>query len=271
VGHTTNIVYNALNLPFEINNGTLDELVPVAGAEEHAKAFRDAGYTHRQYLYPSADHFALIGADEWGHTRDWLNSYPLRNSNPIEVNYRRYPAMDLPQHGLRFDGAYWVDGMELRGSDSCSPGQSCQTTYGQVTAYNAGSGAAQFSQVQDEQFTYPGPPFPAQVRGRTRVYGPRGAPGNSFDAILTNLRAVTFDIGLMNIDPNHQISAKLTISSGSQGAFKLRLRGSFPPVTATIREIPFGQETPVPVTPTADGIELDLNLSSQHNLKIKPQ
>jgi predicted esterase len=271
VGHTTNVVYNALNLPFEINNGALDELVPVAGAEEHAKAFRDLGYTHLYYLYPSADHFALIGADEWGHTRDWLDDHPQRDLNPIEVHFKRYPAMDLPQHGLRFDGAYWVDGMELRGSDSCSPGASCQQTSGQVSAYNGGTGAARFSQVFDEQFAYPGPPFPADVRGRTRVYGPRGAPGNVFEATLTNLRAITFDVAQMNIDPNGTINGKLTISSGSAGPFTLRLRGSFPPVTATIREIPFGSEISVPVTQTADGIELELDLSSQHNLKIKPQ
>ena len=63
---------------------------------------------------PSSDHFALILADEWGHTRDFLDQHPARNLSPDEVRYKRYPSMDLPQHGLRFDGAYWVDGMTVR-------------------------------------------------------------------------------------------------------------------------------------------------------------
>ena len=32
-GHTNRIVYNGLDLPFEINNGGVDELVPAAGAQ----------------------------------------------------------------------------------------------------------------------------------------------------------------------------------------------------------------------------------------------
>ena len=127
-GHTNHIVENGLNLPFEINNGGVDELVPALGPQEQAQTFRDAGNPHLFYFYPSSDHFALILADEWGHTRDWLDRFPTRNLEPTEVRYRRYPSMDLPQHGLRFDGAYWVDGMVVRTpGDACAPGDaSCE-------------------------------------------------------------------------------------------------------------------------------------------------
>ena len=98
--------------------------MPAAGPTQQAQSFRDAGNPHLFYFYPTSDHFALILADEWGHTRDFLDQHPVRNLSPDEVRYKRYPSMDLPQHGLRFDGAYWVDGMTVRTpGDSCSPGQ----------------------------------------------------------------------------------------------------------------------------------------------------
>jgi dienelactone hydrolase len=270
VGNSNNIVYNALNLPYEINNSGADELVPVPGAEQQAATFRDLAYTHLYYFYPTADHFALILADQWAHSRDWLDEHARREENPIEVHYRRYPAMDLPQYGLRFDGAYWVDGMVLRGSDTCSPGAACEQSFGQVSAYNAGSGAASFSQAQDVQFEHVGPPS-AHVRGRTRVYGPRGAPANRFDAILWDLQAVTFDATKMNLNPNAEITARLTVGGNGAGPFELTMRGNFPPVTASIREIPSGPWVPVPVTQTPDGIVLNFAFSSQHDLKITPQ
>jgi hypothetical protein len=87
---------------------------------------------------------------------------------------------------------------------------------------------------------------------------------------MANLRAIKFDMEPMGIDPNQQIRAHLTISAGDQGPFTLTLRGNFPPVTATIRETPFGAEIPVPVQQTAEGIELELDLTAQHDLTITP-
>ena len=36
----------------------------------------------------------------------------------MRVRYVRYPAMDLPHAGLVWDGAYWVDGMQVRDADA---------------------------------------------------------------------------------------------------------------------------------------------------------
>ena len=142
-GQTNNIVVNGLNLPYEINNGGVDELVPVAGPTQQAQSFRDAGNPHLYYFYPESDHLALILADEWGHTRDFLDQHSTRNLSPDEVRYKRYPSMDLPQHGLRFDGAYWVDGMTVRTpGDTCAPGAACDSASGQVDAYTLGHGRA---------------------------------------------------------------------------------------------------------------------------------
>jgi hypothetical protein len=263
-GHTTRIVENGLDLPFEINNGGIDELVPAAGAQEQAQTFRDFGDPHLFFFYPSSDHFALILADEWGHTRDWMDRFPQRNLEPVEVRYRRYPSMDLPQHGLRFDGAYWVDGMVVRTpGDTCSPGtSSCQAASGLVEAFTQGLGRDR-STTQAVQFAYPGPPFPADVQGTERVPGPSRPVKNSFEASLTNLSAIAFDLGHMALDPAQRLMAKLTAVGGG-GSVTITLRGSFPPVTATL------DDQPVTVTQVADGIELNLVLTGQHALVVKP-
>ena len=255
-GQTNNIVANGLNLPFEINNGGIDELVPPAGPTLQAQSFRDAGNPHLYYFYPSSDHFALILADEWGHTRDFLDQHASRNLSPDEVRYKRYPSMDLPQHGLRFDGAYWVDGMTVRTpGDSCSPGQAaCESASAQVEAYTLGHGRAR-STEQAITTAFPGPPFPATVQGTTRVPGGAIPPQNRFEAVFTNLGAVAFETSRMGLDPGSQLTAELTVASGP-GAFTLTLRGDFPPVTAELD----GQ--PVPVTQTPEGIELSLDLAA---------
>jgi dienelactone hydrolase len=260
-GHTTRIVENGLDLPFEINNGGADELVPAAGAQEQARTFRAAADPHLFYFYPSADHFALIFADEWGHTRDWFDRFPRRDLSPTEVRYRRYPSMDLPQHGLRFDGAYWVDGMVVRSpGDSCTPGTaSCQAASGLVEAFTEGLGRKR-STTQAVQFAYPGPPFPASVEGTDRIPGPATPAKNSFEATFTNLSAVAFELDRMVLDPAQRLSARLT----GDGPVTLTLRGAFPPVDATLDGLP------VAVHQVAGGIELDLALTGQHNLVVRP-
>jgi hypothetical protein len=261
-GQTNNIAYNGLNLPFEMNNGGLDELVPPAGPIEQAQTFREFGNPHLFYFYPTSDHFALILADEWGHTRDFMNQNFRRNETPTEVRYKRYPSMDLPQHGLRFDGAYWVGGLILRTpSDACSPGDSsCETASGLVEAYTMGHGRTR-STSQDVSFAYPGPPMPADVQGSTRS-DTSIARRNFFDARFSNLRAAAFEMAEMGINTDAVIEAHLTVGGG--GPFTLNLRGEFGPVTATL------DGTPVPVTPTADGIQLDLTLTAQHDLVVTP-
>jgi hypothetical protein len=173
--------------------------------------------------------------------------------------------MDLPQHGLRFDGAYWVDGMTVRTpGDSCSPGTAaCESASGQVDAYTLGHGRAR-STTESVTTAFPGPPFPATVQGTNRVPGGPIPAQNSFEATFTNLRAVTFETARMGLDPGEVLTAALTVTTGP-GPFTLVLEGDFPEVTATLD----GQ--PVNVQQTATGIELSLNLTTgTHALVVTP-
>jgi hypothetical protein len=68
----------------------------------------------------------------------------------------------------------------------------------------------------------------------------------------------------MGLNPSQQLTASLTVSS-DPGPFTVGLQGQFGTVTATL------DGSPVPVTQTADGIELALNLTSgQHQLVVTP-
>jgi dienelactone hydrolase len=263
-GQTNNIVANGLNLPYEINNGGADELVPAAGPLQQAQAFRDAGNPHLFYFYPESDHLALILADEWGHTRDFLDQHPARDLSPDQVRYKRYPSMDLPQHGLRFDGAYWVDGLTVRTpGDTCAPGASCESASGQVDAYTLGHGRARGT-TSPVTTVWPGPPFPATVQGVNRSPGGAIAAQNRFEATFTNLSAAKFDTTRMGLDPGAVLTAALTVATGP-GVFTLTLQGSFPAVTATL------DGSPVAVTPTSEGVVLNLNLSAgAHSLVVTP-
>jgi dienelactone hydrolase len=264
-GQTNNIITNALDLPYEMNNTGGDELVPVAGAQAQAQTFTDLGRVHEFFFYPAGDHFALIFGDEWGHTQGFLDRYPQRNLSPIEVAYRRYPSMDLPQIDRRFDGAYWVDGMVVRTpTDTCAAGTaSCQSAFGQVDAATYGFGGNRTVPANYE-WEYQGPPLPAHVTGTARVPGPAITKQNGFEATFKNLQAATFDSTHMGIDPSKQLTASLTVSS-DPGPFTLGLKGQFGTVTATL------DSAPVPVTHTADGIELAVTLSSgQHQLVVTP-
>jgi len=261
VGQTNNIITNGLDLPYEINDTAEDELVPAAGARQQAQTFQSLGRPHTFYFYPAGDHFALILADEWSHTRDFLDQHPSRNLNQIEVSYRRYPAMDLPSLGHRFDGAYWVGGMTVRSpSDTCSPGAACQTSFGQIDAVTFGFGGNR-TMAQDFSSAYPGPPFPADVTGTNRVPAGPITQRNGFDAVLTNLSGVSFDVAKMGLDPNSQLTGTFHAS----GQTNLSFVGNSPPVTATLA----GQ--PVTVVRTPDGILINANLDGQQDLVITPQ
>ena len=173
-GQTNNIVVNGLNLPFEINNGGVDELVPAVGPIQQAQSFRDAGNPHLFYFYPESDHFALILADEWGHTRDFLDQHPVRNLSPDEVRYKRYPSMDLPQHGLRFDGAYWVDGMTVRTpGDSCAPGGGLRVGVGPGGGVHARARPRALRRRRPVTTGLPGPAVPGDRAGNDARAGRR--------------------------------------------------------------------------------------------------
>jgi hypothetical protein len=275
IGNTNHYALNGINLPFEMNNGGVDELVPFPGPLEQDQTFREIGVPHEFYFYPTLDHFALILADEWGHTRDWLNTHARRNETPPEVYYLRFPAADLPQYGHRFDGAYWVDGMVVAGEDPqdpCRPNEPCNTpsNAGYIRAFTGGFGTGN-CEVQQNCVTngtrvYGGPPAPANVNVTLRSYARSNNPTNFIQALIGNLRALTLDMPGAGMDLSKKIDIRFTASGGP---LTLTLRGDFPPgVTATF-DPNLSPPMDLPVTRTADGIQLEFTLE-QGLLTIRP-
>lgn len=258
-GITTKIVGNGLNLPYEIVAGVNDEEVPISGVRHQVDTFEALGNPYRYYEHPVADHLRRRQADEWGHTRDWLGDRRI-DRNPARVRYARYPIMDLPRFGLRFDGAYWIDGLAVRSADD--PARAGPEEHAQVDATTYGLGKPTPASTP-ESFVFPGPPLPATVRGRSPVDGapPRGR--NAFDAQLTNVGRVTLDVGRMGLDPTRPLGAKLD----GDGMTTVVLAGRFGRVSATL------DGRPVAVGRVPDGINVSVDLAGPgaHDLAVRPR
>jgi hypothetical protein len=219
--NTNQIVGNGLNLPFEINHGNADELVPVSGVLHQVDAFARAGNPYRFYHHQADDHFSFILNDVWSHTRDWLGGPEVRRDvSPLRVRYRRYPAMDVPKGGLRFDGAYWVDDIVVRNAPEV-------TSWGEIDATNFARGG--FSQKlvgQSVQLRLPGTGgvSPAVESGQ---HFERSSPIdriNGFQVRLTNVSSVLFKSALMGLSTRSPITVRLT----GDGATTVRLAGTWP-------------------------------------------
>jgi hypothetical protein len=214
------LVANALNLPFEIVHGTLDELVPVGGFMKTVADFTTAGNAFRSYQHLLDDHLTFAAADEWGRTRDWLGN-ARRDRDPLRVRYKRYPVMDLPQHGLRFDRAYWVSELQVR--DARAP-----DSWGAIDATTLARGGHERDPATPviSQQAVPGS-SPAIVVDRRSVQGAAIPRANGFRATLRNIAMVRLDLRRMGIDATERVTATL----GGDGPTVLRLTGAFPPRT----------------------------------------
>ncbi|MEA2349934.1 MAG: hypothetical protein QOG86_875 [Thermoleophilaceae bacterium] len=232
IGNTNNIVENAHNLPYEINHGNADELVPVEGVQHQADTFQAAGNDYVFYRHSGNDHFSFILNDEWSHTRDFLGTKP-RDKNPVEVIYKRYPAVDLPKDGLRFDHAYWVSGIHVRGSqkDPANSGRVDLVTHG------LGGHLAKTEALTPEPVT--GPVTPGTKTGQRQVPGAAIAKANALDVTLKNVSGLAVDLRRNGLS----LKRSLKIHIDTDGTTDLILRGPYDRVTvvgATISKVKGG-------------------------------
>ena len=201
-GNTRLIAQNGLNLPFEINHGNLDELVPIGGVLHQVDAFRAARNPYRFYHHTADDHLSFIGvADRWTHTARWLGT-GQRERRPVRVRYVRYPSMDLPHAGLVWDGAYWVDGMQVRGEDS-------ERDHGKVDATTFALGGREPRLVTEPSSTSVGEGgvSPATVTGQHYEPGAAIEERNEFEAELRNLSGILLRTERMGLDPGDTVRA----------------------------------------------------------------
>jgi predicted esterase len=256
-GWTTLIVDNALNLPYQMTDSTADELVPISGVLAHIDAFRAAGNPYRFYQHSTDEHFSYIVADSIGRrTNAWLGD-ARRDLSPVEVRYKRYPSMDLPRYGLRFDGAYWVDEMDVRDARAVD-------SFGEVWATNFARGGFRRRVVADPPSSSVGESgaSPAAVSGQHVENGAAVAKANGFEARLQNLAKITFLTDRMGLDRTKPVTATLR----GDGTTTVRLTGPWPRrLTATF------DGRPVTVSRERDGtiaVTVAASGTGAHTLRI---
>jgi hypothetical protein len=106
--------------------------------------------------------------------------------------------------------------------------------------------------------------MPATVQGTERVPGGAITAENAFEASLTNLAAVTFELDGMGIDPAAEITGRLTLDVA--GGVTVTLRGEFGAVGATL------DGHPVQIQQVTGGISVDVSgAAGQHVLVVTPQ
>jgi hypothetical protein len=237
IGNTNNIVENAHNLPYEINHGNADELVPIAGVQHQVDTFDAAGNAYVFYRHSSNDHFSFIFNDEWSHTRDFLGTGP-RVKNPVEVIYRRYPALDQPRNGLRFNRAYWVSRIQVRGK------QNDPSVFGRVDATTHGRGGRLAKPVDETPQPVAGPVSPGVKYEQRQVPGKAVAKGNVLDLKLT--RVSRLEIALRRAGLT--LSRPLRLHVVSDGPVDVLLRRSDARGTARTVHVAAGTHT-VTVSP----------------------
>jgi predicted esterase len=209
--NTNQLAENALNLPYEIVHGNADELVPVSGVQQQADTFLAAGNAVRFYRHAADDHLSFILNDEWKHTQDFLGAFP-RERDPLRVRYRRFPAMDLPQRDLVFDGAYWVDGIDVR--DGSAPDANAF-----VDATTHGRGGRRLVAERRSPQPVSGPVTPGTLTAQELVEGKAIERANAFEVTLRNVRSARFDLARMGLG----LAQPLRIEVDSDGPATLLL------------------------------------------------
>jgi predicted esterase len=246
-GNMNLLVDNALDLPYEINNGTIDELVPIGGFIKTVGDFTTAGNPFRSYQHAADDHLSFAARDQWGHARDWLGDARI-DRNPIRVRYKRYPSMDLPRYGLKFDRAYWMSDLGVRDARAVD-------AWGEIDATTLGKGgherAMSAPRITEELAPSAGI-SPATVVDQHVVDGPAITRANAFRALLRNVGSVRLDLARMGIDPRDTVTAAVA----GDGPTTLRLAGTFASgVAATL------DGAPVPITREPGGLRITVDLT----------
>jgi hypothetical protein len=176
----------------------------------------------------------------------------------VRVRYVRYPGMDLPHANLVWDGAYWVDGMQVRDADA-------ESDHGRVDATTFALGGRQPRLVREPRSTSAGEGgiSPAVVTGQHYEPGAPIEERNAFEATLRNLSGILLRTERMGLDPGDAVRAQLRGDGATVVTFSdrwpARLRAEF-------------DGSPVPFERGPNGtisLRLDLAARTAHELLIR--
>ena len=231
--NTNLLVENALNLPYEIVHGNLDEVVPVTGVQFQADTFRRHGNAFRFYRHSADDHLTFATADRWGRTREFLGAPAhARERDPLEVRFRYLPAVDLRHRTVEFEGrpftlvfddAYWVRDVSARAA-------AAETDSALVEAITFARGGRRRAVRDLGVSAVDGPSTPGTLTGQERAPSGDIERRNAFQARLENVRRLAFDTARMGLDTRVPLEALIT----TDGEVTVVLRGRFAAVAASV-------------------------------------
>jgi len=191
-GDTGPMVGNARWLPYVIEQGVADELVPVAGVVQQVQLFDAAGERYRFELYPAEDH--LVNATQDGFRSEYRAiGSPRLAVDPGVVDFTWYPGQVQPQLGIGPTGDYWVQG--LVGASSAP---------GALASVQAESGERPEPAVTVERTVSADPaaqPTPRVTRTLSWVLGAVPPPQPVIRAGLDGVAAATFELAAAGFSP----------------------------------------------------------------------
>jgi predicted peptidase len=262
---------NLRHVPFAIDHGTFDELVPVSGIERMAARLTELGYQHRFTRFLGYEHFTQAIVDEWADGAAWLDRFQLEH-DPRRVTYTVVPALVWAVNNVdptpatatfdfRPDGAHWVDDVLVRDvpivdEQTGRPADAVRGTV-DVTSWNI-TAPGVLPVVEPGVTSPPGHSTPYVRSGLTFLTDPTGitAPqdDNGFGATLTNAAGASLDVVRMRTDLRRRAGASWGYEVATDGPTTLRLVGALAEGDLLAHLVGWSSEAGV--TFTADGDDL---------------
>jgi hypothetical protein len=189
------LVPSMRNIPVQMWNMTVDELVPASSYEPTAAALLEAGYEYELDVFLTGEHLTLSINDEFGPAAAFLGTATV-NVNPPHVTYVYDPAIDYPDLNFVADHAYWVSGLQLRNATPPTTGGDAVGTIDAIS-HGFGLGDPMPSGVQAGAGDLTGGTIPDMAFTRQfQTLGPvtKIANANEVDLNAQNLSAVTINV-----------------------------------------------------------------------------
>jgi len=248
------VMAGMFDLPFRQANGTLDPLVPIATGHRLRDSALAGGLDYHYTEY-------LVGGHCWDNLDPqgtWIANHVseyralasrTREVNPARVRYaidpRHFPAdpepiglFDIRDVGIRYQGVYWVSGLQLRAGAAQAPTLSLQGNF------IGGAGADVVGTIDAASHALPGRQVGARSCGSGAGIGAAGNPELSpaqtpntylcqaqtrtdalepvLDLRAQRLAATTIDVDRAGLAR----AAEITINATGDGPLALRLTGA---------------------------------------------
>lgn len=214
-GETAPLVRNARWLPYIIEQGAADELVPVAGVLQQVKFFDSAGERYLFELFPAEDHLVNATQDEFASEAAAVAS-PSVVRNPASFSFTWYPSQVSRRLGIGPTGDYWVHGLV---ASSRALGRTAT-----VRAHSFALSEPSITIKRSSSLDPTASPTPAAVRRLYWTYGRRGARRRLLELTFTNVSAAKIDLARAGFRHDSRGTARvcsdkellLTLESGSR-------------------------------------------------------